>query len=808
MLKTYLTSILRNLWKNRVTSAINVLALTLGLSSVMFLYVSENYERNFDTQHAKADQIYRVNTTIKYPNRTHRDGNTPSMLAKAIHNEFPDLENVFQVIGPVDGLVTVGPGSQLEKVFEEDFNLFYADSLFLKYLDYDFLAGNPRTALDSRNALVLSSQLVEKYYPDFMGREMELLGTEVGLFDSVRVYISGVIENPPSNSNFPFELLVSSEVYYKQNEWDRDNWSNISQGMTFAVLPETMTPQQVEARFPDLVNKYRKEADAQITSYSLLNIKALHTTTTWGFFNGNYTLAPAMSIGFIGVGLFILISACINFINLQTAQAVNRSKEVGIRKVMGGKRSQLITQFLTETLILTFVSFILALWITELALDGWNSLLTLVRMDLQLTWSALVFGLILIVIVSLLAGIYPAIKLSSFNPSESLRSGFSLLSEKKSGISLRQILVIAQFVITQTLIIGTIVISNQMSYFINKDMGFEKDGMITVTSYDPNSQQVDRLVQGLNSMPEVSSFSLSSGPPMDGGRFATSFREVGHEEKGDIRTRNKFVDHRFLDHFKIELVAGRNFRADEFNDTLDAYIVNEALVKQLEVSSPQEAIGKKIRCWGVEARIIGVVKDFHIDKLDVSISPLVLFPYRTNVRNATLTVQDDQLGTLLPKVRELWSEVFPTRVFKYETLDEYMRKAYLVEQIMMKSIQVFAMIAILIGCLGLYGLVSFMANRKVKEIGIRKVMGATYSQILYIFSRRFFMLTFLAFVISSPFAYWVMEMWLSNYVYRIPLGWPVFSLAFGITFLLTSVTVAYIAMRTALTNPAETLQFE
>lgn len=807
MLKTYFKSILRNLWKNRVTSAINVLALTLGLSSVMFLFIQNQYEKNFDANQPKMDQIYRVNVTMKYPNRVHRDGNTQSMLINVLRDEFHELEASFQAIGPMSPLVTINPGSQNEKVFEETRNMFYADSVFLKYMDYQFLAGNPRTALDTRNAVVLSTNLIDKYYPEYVGREIELLGTEVGIYDSLRVFVTGVIKTPKSNTNFPFEMLVSNEIYYQLNEWDRDNWGNISAGLTFAVLPPNMDHTQIDRRFPEVMTKYFDEEDQERTSYSLLNLKELHTSSNWGFFNGNYTLNSSMMIGFLAVGLFILISACINFINLQTAQAINRSKEVGIRKVMGGKRSQLIVQFLIETFILTSISFILALWLTELALDGWNDLLSIVRMDLQITLPSLVFGLVLIVTVSVLAGIYPALKLSSFEPSESLRSGFSLLSEKK-GLSLRQVLVVTQFVITQVLIIGTIVIARQMDYFINKDMGFEKDDMITFTAYDPNSRQIDRLAQGIEGMPEVSSYSISSGPPMDAGRYATSFYEVGHEDKEMMRTRNKFIDHRFLEHFKIELAAGRNFRADEYNDTIDAFLVNEALVKQLEVKSPEEAIGKQLLCYGTKARIVGVVKDFHIDKMDKAIEPLIMFPWRSRVNNVTISVQPGQLSSVLPKFEALWLDVFPTRVFKFETVEELMEDAYVVENIMLKSIRIFSMLAILIGCLGLYGLVSFMANRKMKEIGIRKVLGATYQQVLYIFSRRFFILTFVAFIFSAPLAYLAMEAWLSNYVFRIPMDWQIFTIAFFATLLLTSVTVAYIATKTALTNPADTLQFE
>lgn len=807
MIKTYFISIVRSLWKNRVTSIINVLGLTLGLTSILFLYVFLKYEKSFDTDQPLADRIYRINLTMDYPNRLMKDGNTESMLVKAVRNEFPDLEGAVQIIGPKDALVAINPNTRNERVFEEKRNIFFADSAFLKFFDYDFIAGNPRTALDDPNSIVLSTELVEKYYPAYEGRELDLIGEQIGLYDSIRAQITGIIDSPPSNSNFPFKALISSEIYYRLNAFDVDNWGNIAQGLTFVVLKQGQSPEEIEQGFPALVKKYRSESDAEMVSYSLLNLKELHSTSTWGF-AGNYTTPKPMEIGFIAVGLFILISACINFVNLQTAQSVNRSKEVGIRKVLGGHRLELIVQFLVETAILTSIAFLLALWITELALDSWNGLLTIVQMNMQLDWTVVVFGLALIVFVTLIAGIYPAFKLSSFQPSETLRRGFSSLESKVSGMNLRQILVVTQFVITQTLIIGTIVVAFQMDYFLSKDLGFDKEGVINVTTYKPDRSKIDRLVQGLESMPEISSFSISSGPPLDAGMYGTSFIEVGHEDKGDMKTRNKFIDHRYLDHFKIQLAAGRNFRADEYSDTISGFIVNEAFVRQLEVKSVEEAIGKPIRCYRTQAPIVGVTQDFHIDTFSEKISPLIMFPWHVQANGADVRVAESNMVVALDKMRALWLEVFPNRAFEYKTVDDFVMRAYIVENIMFKTIKVFAVLAIIIGCLGLYGLVSFMAVRKTKEIGIRKVLGASYGQILYIFSRKFYLLILVAFVISVPLGVQAMELWLSNYAFRIPLEWNIFGIAFAATMVLTTVTVGYISYKTSMTNPAETLQVE
>lgn len=807
MTRTFILSIIRNLWKNRVTSAINVVALTLGLTSLLFLYIQERYENSFDVDQPLADQIYRVNLTQNYPNRLLKTGNSQSMLVKAIRNEYPELEGAIQVIGPNFSLVTIDPGTSAEKVFEEERKMLFADSAFLKYFDYDFIAGNNRTALDDPSSLVLSTKMVEKYYPDFVGREAGLMGREVTLFDSLRVYITGVIDTPPSNSNTPFQMLTSTEIYYRMNDWDRDNWTNVSSGLTYVVLKEGQRPEDFDKRFPQLVDKYRTKADAEITSYSLINLKDIHNDPQWGF-SGNYTNDPSISVAFWALSLFIALSACINFINIQTAQVVTRAKEVGVRKVLGGSRFQLILQFLTETIFLTTISFFIAIWLTELALNGWNDLLTIVQMDMQIDNSVWIFGAGMILLISLLAGIYPAVKLSAYRPSDALRSGFSALTKNKSGLNLRQALVLTQFSITQLMIIGTIVVSVQMDYFINKDMGFDKEQMITITTFSPDKQQVDRLAAAMESMPEVISYSFASGPPMDAGRYSTSFREVGHEEKGDIRVRNKWVDDRYIETYGIELVAGRDFRPGEYNDTIGGFIVNETLVRQLEVEDPQEAIGKLLRCYGVQAQIVGVVKDFHVDRLNLPIEPMIMFPWRRQVNGANIKVASGNLQKVLTKLESEWLQVFPSRTFQYQTVDDYIKESYIVEDIMLKSIRVFSLVAIIIGCLGLYGLVSFMAVKRTKEIGIRKVLGASFVQILFSFSRRFYVLTFIAFLLSAPLAYKAMSLWLDEYMYRIPLSWDLFAIGLLMTLTLTLLTVGYISFRAARTNPADTLQVE
>jgi len=808
MNKTLFKSIFRNLWRNRITSIINILGLTMGLSSCLFLYVDLKYENTFDTHQPKADRIYRVNITKEYPSGTLRAGNTESMLAKAIKNEFPDLAGVTQITGS-NVLLAIDPGTSNERLFEEErAGMFFADSLFLKHFEYDFIAGNPKTALDDPSAIILSRQLAEKYYPAYVGKEIELLGKEIEVFEKYRAKITGVIENPPKNTNFPFKGLASIEIYYKANEWDRDNWFNISQLMTFVILQPNQEPTSISSRFPALIEKYRgNQEGADLIKYSLLNLKELHNTDEWGFYVGNYTSAPAVTIGLVAIGLFILLSACINFINLQTAQSINRAKEVGVRKVLGSSRGQLIFQFLLETAILTTVSFLFALWITEFLLNAWNELLSIVEADLQLDWSVVGIGIILIMLVTLISGIYPAIKLSSFKPVETLKSNSLIKSSKSSIFNLRQVLVVLQFIISQILIISTIVIAYQMSYFLNKDLGFKKGSMLCVVNFEPDENQINQLIQGINSMPEISSFAISSGPPLSN-RYNTTFKMVDSENTEAIETVNKFVDHQFIDHYGLELIAGRNFRRDEIDSTLNGFIVNEALANYFQLGDPNNVVGKYIDCYGTKAPIVGVIKNYHHKDLKNKIGPLILFPYQRNMNMTHVKVGNEQIGTALPKLRKLWKEVFPKRAFSYDTIDDILDESYVVEEIMFKSIRLFTIVAILIGCLGLYALVSFMAIQKTKEIGIRKVLGASYLQVLNVFTKKFFILVFVAFAIAAPLSYQLMNLWLSSYPYRITLGWEIFVLSLFITLLLTVLTVGYISLKATRTNPAETLQYE
>ncbi len=807
MRTTFFIPILRNLWKNRINSIINVLGLTLGLTSCLFLYIYLKYEYTFDTHQPMADEIYRVNITQQYPNRTLRLGVTESMLGTAMHNEFPDVEAVIQTFGPTSGLLSIRPGTPEERTFEEERNIFFVDSLFLKYMEYDFIAGHPQKALDDQNGLVISSELVQKYYPDYVGRELDLIGKEVELYEEYRVFITGVIDSPPSNSNFPFQILASDEIYYRLKPWDRNNWSNLEMGLNFVVLADGQTPESIDARFPALVKKYRDPEVADNITYSLLNLKKVHNTSDWGQFAGNYTSSSSLELALIAIGIFILLSACINFINLQTAQSVNRAKEVGIKKILGGSRASIISQLLLETAILTSIAFMLALWMTELVLDGWNSLLSIVNANMQLDWSVVAAGGLLVALVTIIAGLYPALKLSAFQPVEALRIKFNM--RKQGGLSLRQILVIVQFAISQILIIVTIIISVQMNYFLEKDLGFDKEGIIHVTTYKPDAEQIDILANELSNIPEISSFSLASGPPLSVlFNYGTSFREVGHEEKGDMKTENKFVDHRFIPTFGLELIAGRNFRPDEYRDSITVFIVNETFTKRLEVDGPADAVGKRIKCYGVTGPIIGVLKDYHVASLSEKISPSVLFSRKSQVNGAEIKVAASNVGTLLPKLESLWREVFPSRTFKYQSLDDFMLAGYIVENIMFKTVRAFSLIAVIIGCLGLYGLVSFLAIQKTKEIGVRKVLGASYMQIISIFSNRFFVLISIAFILAAPVAYLAMGAWLDNYVYRIDLSWWLFGLGLLVTVILTAITISYVSLKTARINPAQTLKFE
>ncbi|GAB3916427.1 FtsX-like permease family protein [Larkinella terrae] len=508
------------------------------------------------------------------------------------------------------------------------------------------------------------------------------------------------------------------------------------------------------------------------------------------------------------VGLFLIVAACINFVNMATAQALRRSKEVGVRKAMGSTRVQLFGQFMAETALITVVAVVVALGLAQTAMPLINLSMSVFNANLGLTDllqpKPLALLLALVLLVILLAGFYPSIVLSGFNPIAALRGRVS--TTQVGGISVRRGLVVVQFFITILFTISMLVIMSQLRFVRQADLGFTKDAVLTVPlpTADPIKQQTlrNRLLQ-IGAIEEVA---FDNAPPASSNINQSSFTYDTRTEPEKFETQTKIADKSYLTLFDLKLRAGRNFFS---NDTVsNEVIVNEMMVKRLGLKSANEILGKRLNVWDADRTVVGVVKDFHVNSLRMPVGPLVIFKKASANRMAALKVGAGNLPETIKTVEATWNELFPENVFTYQFLDQILERFYTAENILLVFAQVFSVIAILIGCLGLYGLMAFLAESKTKEIGVRKVLGANMLQILWLFGREFSLLILAGFAVAAPLAGWLMSKWLQDYTYRIELEWWVFGLAILLVTGITILTVSYQSIKAALTNPVTSLRAE
>ncbi len=509
------------------------------------------------------------------------------------------------------------------------------------------------------------------------------------------------------------------------------------------------------------------------------------------------------------IAAFILLIACVNFINLSTAQAVNRAKEVGVRKVLGSSKSQLQIQFIVETFLIVIIAVILAAGISILVLPSVNNLLELsLSFDILNNPAIILFLLTVTLVVTGFAGFYPSIVLSRFNPVTALKSKVTANTSK--GISLRRGLVVFQFIIAQALIIGTLIIVKQMDYFMNQPLGFDKDAIVNVP-FRPDStggKLTDYLRQQLLSVNGVQAVTFSSNTPVEdnNNRFTTLKFDHGTKDK-DFQAIVKFTDDKYVPTYKLQLVAGRNLEPSGYTKE---FLVNESFVKSLGLKKPEDILNKEVSIWGdiIKCPVVGVVKDFNDRSLRQSVAPLIMATNSTMYRQASIKLTTANISSTMQAVKKIWQQTFPDYVYEYRFLDDKIASFYEQENQLSQLYKIFAGIAIFLSCLGLYGLASFMAVQRIKEVGIRKVLGATAGNIVYLFSREFVILISIAFVIATPLAWYFMNRWLQDYAYRINISWPVFLVAGMAAMIIALATISFQAIKAAIANPVDSLRSE
>ncbi len=793
MLKNYFKIAFRNLWRHRVFSFINIMGLTVGLTAFFLIFMYVKFELSYESFNTKADRIYRVVTDLKTPSETINTSGPAWAVGPNIKDEFPEVESFVRISG-TSLLVRKD-----DIKFQEE-NAMWADDAFFQVFDYKLLKGNPKTALKEQLSIVFTETAAKKYFgsTDPMGKTLLLTG------DALPSTVTGIMKDMPENSQVKADMLVSmSTLTQKLNRGLDSQWSNYG-NRTFLLLKPQTNANALVAKIPAFLEKRNGTEMKQLQMFPKILLEPLKDVYLYSTRDGSKTGNSNNVYIFSVIALFILVIACINFVNLTTARSAERAKEVGIRKVVGAGKPQLAKQFIGESVLICVIACILAIIASGLLLSSFNQLSgKIIGTSIFKHPAYLLLLLGIAIAIGILAGIYPAMVLSSFQPVKVLKGRFATGTR---GILLRKGLVVAQFTISIGLIIGTIVVYSQMKYMRSQDLGFNKDQKLIIDSHGDQSKMVFK--QAVSSLPNVLSTSLAGSVP--GGGNPGAYSQV-ENRKGDMQIANLdlyFTDFDYIPQYKIKMVAGRAFSKDMGTDTTQAMILNETAVKMFGYNSPKDIIGKKFDQWGRKGMIIGVTEDFHFRSLQEVIKPLSIRIEPGGCDLVSVNISGANTPATIAAIEAKWKSLIPNRPFNYFFLDEFFDKQYRSEVRFGKLFLNFSLLAIFISCLGLLGLASYSTMQRTKEIGIRKVMGASVAGIVNLLSRDFLLLVLISFIIAAPISWFGMHSWLKDFAYRIDISWWIFALAGLLAVFIAVGTISFQAIRAAVMNPVKSLRTE
>ena len=791
MLSNYFKVAFRKLTRHKSYTIINVVSLSMGIACTILIFTLVKYHLSFDHFHANENRIYRIYTELHKENVTYSTG-VPNPMGEAFRNGYSVAEKVVRIAFLNKRVVSLSP----EKRFEED--LAFADAEFLDLFNFPLVEGSLQTALQEPNTALITDRIAKKYFGN-----QDPIGQVLHVDESLVVRITGVLRDLPATTDFRSEIYLPFANLKDHSPWmvEKDWWLGYNKEMQcFIRLKPGVSADMVDSKIlREISDKHYDKEMAKQFHFKLQPLSDVHFNPKLRGYTEKKNLWT-----FALIGLFLLSTACVNFINLATAQALGRAREIGVRKVLGSQRAALFWQFITETGIITALALVIALGLTCLALpfvNNWFSIALVVNPLKDTYLLAFILGVLLIVVFC--SGAYPGLILARFQPILALKGKLSQRSV--GGFSLRKGLVVGQFAISQLLIIGTLIVTNQLRYSQQADMGFKKDAIIIMPVPNNQKSKISTLAAQLKEMSGVENMTFFDSPPATESIGSTPIQFDSRPEAEHFNISIKSADHNYIPTFKISVLAGRNLNP---SDTVREYVLNEAAVKALGLASIQDVIGKAATINNRKGTIVGVMKDFHFKSFRSVIEPLCLTTWGEVYNSCAVNVNTANLAPTLAGFRKAWAATYPSSVFTYRFMDEDIDRLYKLDNMLLRLIQAFAGIAIFVGCLGLYGLVSFMAVQKTKEIGVRKVLGATTTNILFSFGKEFLQLLFIAFVLAAPLAWWVMENWLNNFAYRIELGAGIFILAILITIFVALITVSFRSVKASLANPIKSLRTE
>jgi ABC-type antimicrobial peptide transport system permease subunit len=816
MIRNYFKIAFRHILNNKGFSAINILGLSIGICSAMVIFMIVYYELSYDRFIPDDENVYRVVLDAKFNGSEGHSAGVPAPLGAAIAQEVTGVDKViplFQFHGDVTATITDKDNSAKPTIFKNQDNVIFTNADYFSLLPYQWLVGSVTSALKDPFAVVLTENKAKKYFPELALNE--IVGKHITYNDDLLVTVSGIVKDLEEQTTFKALEFISlptiSETSLQQNfmmtVWD--DWMTYSQ-LYIKLLPET-NPVKTEAQLKALLSKYNTKVnrdESNTMSFYLQPLSDVHFNHMYPGV-GQRIANKSTLYGLLAISGFLLLLGCINFINLTTAKASQRAKEIGIRKTMGSSKNQLVFQFLGETFLITTIASIIAFAFIPVLLNIFSEFTPPgLYFNPFHQYYLFVFILVLIVLVSFLSGLYPAMILSGYKPVAVLKSNSAIVGKSRD-IWVRRSLIVSQFVIAQFFIIVTIMVSKQINYSLNADLGFNKDAIITFnTPRDTIASHKQQLLNSIKAIPGVELAATGFLSPADKG---VAFTNITYPAKPDIKgnIQIRWGDYNYINVYKLKLLAGRNITSTDNNKE---FIINNTYAKLLGFNKPEEAIGQELYFNDQNMPIVGVMQDFHDQSMKASISPLVFFG---GDQGSTfhIRLKSGKAGAIswqrpIGVIQKAFKETYPEEEFDYAFFDEKIASMYETEIRTASLLKWSTGLTIFISCLGLLGLVIFTINSRIREIGIRKILGASVTQIVATLSTDFMRLVIIAFFIAAPLAWLVSYNWLQDYAYRTPMSWWVFALSGFAMLLLALITLSVQSIKAAIANPVKSLRTE
>ncbi|MDN3547895.1 ABC transporter permease [Mucilaginibacter aquaedulcis] len=822
MIKNYFKIAFRNFGRHKVFTFINVVGLSIGISAALVIYLIVHFDLTFNQSFPDGDRIYRVVSNFTFSGEEAHNRGVSGPVPETVKTEVSGVEITapFFELSQPNVLIATKSGAPVK--FKIQDNVILTDSRYFNLLNYTWLAGNVKTALNEPNQVVLTTDQANKYFPKMPYKQM--LGRIV-TYDTINTVVTGIVASLKGNTDFAFHDFISYTTAKNNkalsNELRLDNWGGTTSAFQLFIK---LTPNTEAAHIEKQLNELLKKNDppkpsnkGNTRNFSLQPLNDVHFNNVYGTFNSGNTANKSTLYGLLGIGSFLLLLGCINFVNLTTAQASQRAKEIGIRKTMGSSRIQLIIQFLSETSLITLFAVLVSVALTPVILKLFADFIPEgVKVDILNQPDLVLFLVLLVILVSLLSGFYPAILLSGYKPVAVLKNQSASSMGKSRNAWLRKSLTVTQFIIAQFFIMATVLVSKQIYYVLHKDLGFKKDAIIIINSPWKN-RTISRnqvFINKLRAIPQVSMVSAGKDAPSSTSSNSTEATYKDGKKEIKINLEEKYGDNNYINVYHIKLLAGRNLQP---GDSTKRFLINNTCAKIFGFKTPQEAVGKQVDNFNGETKmeIVGVIADFHHESLHSSVRPLAILTSNGYYNNGTfhIALKPQSAGgndwkKAIASMEKSWKEIYPDDDFEYHFFDDNIAKLYKTEQNTSTLLAWATGLSVFISCLGLLGLAMYTTNLRTKEIGVRKVLGASVAQIVQMLSTELVLLILLAFVLVTPIAWYAMNKWMQSFADRTSISWWIFVLS-GAGMLLTAFfTQSFQSIKAATANPVNSLRNE